>query len=305
MKIGLALAGGGASGGAHIGVIRALEEAHISIDMIGGTSSGAMVAGLYASGTSTTEMLTLLPSLTRRHIDIDFALLPRLLRRQYPGGLLRGNRLYQFIETAVEKKQIQDIACPLAIIATNLQTGREVVFSSKECKAPVVTGIADEFHFPLWDNIVEIPLAKAIRASIGIPFVFQPIEIGDMILADGGLVDNCPVRPVRALGADVIIAVDTITPFLRLRGKLMLKVRNLAQQVVNIGLARHAALSALDADIFLAPPVGPIGALDFPRLTSVAELGYEYTKKRIPSILHALSAYSSSDSVQLMSSHQD
>lgn len=103
MKIGLALAGGGASGGAHIGVIRALEEAHISIDMIGGTSSGAMVAGLYASGTSTTEMLTLLPSLTRRHIDIDFALLPRLLRRQYPGGLLRGNRLYQFIETAVEK----------------------------------------------------------------------------------------------------------------------------------------------------------------------------------------------------------
>ncbi len=289
MKVGLALAGGGASGGAHIGVLRALEEAQIPIDMIGGTSSGAMVAGLYASGMSTSDMLRLLPTLTRRHIDIDFALLPRMLKRQYPGGLLRGDRLYQFIKSAVAERSICDIQTPLAIVATNLQTGREVVFSSSTCVAPTIHSVDDEFQFPLWETIGEISLAKAIRASISIPFVFQPIEVGDMILADGGLVDNCPVRPVRALGADLVIAVDTITPFLRLRGKLMLKVRNLAQQVVNISLARHAALSALEADLFLTPPVGPIGALDFPRLTTVAELGYEYTKKRIPSILHALS----------------
>ncbi|PWI58173.1 patatin-like phospholipase family protein [Sulfoacidibacillus thermotolerans] len=289
MKIGLALAGGGASGGAHIGVLRALEEAQIPIDLIGGTSSGAMVAGLYAAGVTTSDMLRLLPSLTRRHIDIDFTLLPRIFTRKYPGGLLRGDRLYQFIRSAVQEQSMSNVRIPLAIAATNLQTGREVIFSSHPCIAPNVRGIADEFHFPLWETITDISLAKAIRASISIPFVFQPIEFNEMILADGGLVDNCPVLPVRTMGADLVIAVDTITPFLRLRGKLLLKARTLAQQVINIGLGRHAALSALQADLFLAPPVGPIGALDFPRLASVAELGYEYTKKRIPYILHALS----------------
>ena len=291
MRIGLALAGGGASGGAHVGVIRALEEANIPIDVVAGTSSGGMVAGLLACGMSTDDMLHMLPSLTRRQIDVDLKLLSRWLRRQYAGGFVVGNRLLNFIERAVKGCHIQDVKIPLAIVATDLQTGREVVFSSADCPSPNISIFDDERGFPLWSTIQDTTLALAIRASISIPFVFQPVHLGGMILADGGLVDNCPVQPLRALGADVIIASDTITPFLRLKGRLPLRVRFMLQQVVNIGLARHAALSALSTDIFLAPPVGPIGALDFARLSSVAELGYEYTKSRIPSILRTLEDY--------------
>ncbi|MHB1682690.1 MAG: patatin-like phospholipase family protein [Bacilli bacterium] len=294
MKIGLALAGGGASGGAHVGVIRALEEAGIEISVIGGTSSGAMVAGLYAAGVSTSQMLTLLPALTRKQIDVDFSQFPRLLRRQYTGGLLRGERLHKFIRDAVSDRNMTEAKIPLAIVATDLQTGREVIFASHPCPSPVIHILADDRQLPLWHVVQHAPLATAIRASISIPLVFQPLHWEDMILADGGLVDNCPVGPVRALGADFVIGVDTITPFLRLRGKLPLRVRSLLQQIVNIGLARHAALSALGADVFLAPEVGPIGALDFPRLASVAERGYEYTKQRIDSLAHALHAHSTS-----------
>ncbi len=292
MKIGLALAGGGASGGAHVGVIRALEEAGVEISVIGGTSSGAIVAGLYASGVSTSQMLTLLPSLTRKQIDVDFSQFPRLLRRQYTGGLLRGDRLHTFIREAVNDRDMTEVKTPLAIAATDLQTGREVIFASQPCPSPVIRILDDDRQVPLWHVVHHAPLATAIRASISIPLVFQPLHWEDMILADGGLVDNCPVEPVRALGADFVIAVDTITPFLRLRGTLPLRVRSLLQQIVNIGLARHAALSALRADVFLAPAVGPIGALDFPRLAAVAERGYEYTKERIDSLSHALHFHS-------------
>ncbi len=294
MKIGLALAGGGASGGAHVGVIRALEEAGIEISVIGGTSSGAVVAGLYAAGVSTSQMLTLLPSLTRKQIDVDFSQFPRLLRRQYTGGLVRGDRLHKFIKDAVNDRNMSAVQIPLAVVATDLQTGREVVFASQSCPSPVVRILDDDRQLSLWRTVQHAPLATAIRASISIPFVFQPLHWEDMILADGGLVDNCPVEPVRALGADFVIAVDTITPFLRLKGTLPLRVRSLLQQIVNIGLARHAALSALNADAFLAPSVGPVGALDFPRLISVAERGYEYTKERIDSLAHALRSHSPS-----------
>lgn len=290
MKVGLCLAGGGASGGAHVGVIRALEEAGIHIDMIAGTSSGAMVAGLFASGMGTEEMLALLPTLTRRHIDVDRSLLTRWISRERRGGFIRGERLHEFLRSSVHSMSLIDVRIPLAIVATDLQQGREVVFASAPCPSPKVPFVAEE-GAPLWDVIHDIPLATAIRASISIPFVFQPVRLGGRVLADGGLVDNCPVEPTRALGADFVIAADTISPFLRRQTPLPLRVRALLQQVVNIGLARHAALAARLADAFLALPVGPIGALDFARLTGVSERGYEYTKARIPAILAAMRAH--------------
>lgn len=287
MKIGLCLAGGGASGGAHVGVIRALEEAGISIAVLTGTSSGAMVAGLYAAGLSTARMLELLPTLTRRHIDVDLLVLWRMFKRDRRGGFIKGNRLHAFLCDALQDRHISDVHTALAIVATDLQTGREVVFSSQACPSPRHAW-GEEAETTLWDEVSEVPLALAIRASISIPFVFQPVRIDHMVLADGGLIDNCPVMPARALGADFVIAADTITPFLLRRTPLPLRARVLLQQVVNIGLARHAVLAAQTADVFLTPPVGPIGALDFARLATVAEKGYEYTRARIPAILKTL-----------------
>ncbi|MCY0875329.1 MAG: patatin-like phospholipase family protein [Firmicutes bacterium] len=290
MKIGLCLAGGGASGGAHVGVLRALDEAGIAIDMIAGTSSGAMVAGLFAAGITTDQMLEMLPTLTRREIDIDRSLLTRWLTRDRRGGLIRGEKLHTFLRTAVQDIALTDVRIPVAIVATDLQTGKEVIFCSHDCPAPVVPAVLTD-GTPLWDVVQDVTLALAIRASISIPFIFQPVILGTRMLADGGLVDNCPVEPTRAMGADFVIAADTITPFLQRKTPLPLRVRALLQQVVNIGLARHAALAAREADVFLALPVGPIGALDFPRLSQVAERGYEYTKARIPAIMAAMRAH--------------
>lgn len=287
-RIGLALGGGGASGGAHVGVLRALEEAGIRIDVIGGTSSGAIVAALYAAGVSTEDMLKMLPTLSRKHLDVDLSVFTRVLRWERTGGIVRGNRLQAFIEEAMPGRNLRSTDIPLAIAATDLQTGREIVFASGSCPAPVVPLLDENRQFPLWRTVEDAPIALAVRASISIPFVFQPVHFGEYILADGGLVDNCPVKPVKALGANAVIAVDTITPFLRLRGRLPLNPRAVFQQAVNIGLARHAALAAMEATIFLAPSVGPIGALDFGRIAAVVERGYIYTKERIPAILVAL-----------------
>lgn len=289
MKIGLCLAGGGASGGAHVGVIRALEEAGLSFAAISGTSSGAMVAGLFASGMTTKQMINLLPTLTRRHIDIDFALLLHLIRRDRHGGFIKGERLHSFLREALGDMQIDAVKIPLAIVATDLQTGGEVVFSSHNCPSPHWQQLGDVSR-SLWSEVQHVQLATAIRASISIPFIFQPLRIDHMVLADGGLVDNCPVEPLRALGADFIIAVDTITPFLRFKSAIPLRMRVILQQIVNVGLSRHAQLAARQSDIFLTPSVGPIGALDFPRLATVAERGYEYTKARMPAIIAAIRA---------------
>ena len=288
MRIGLALAGGGASGGAHVGVIQALQEAGIAADIVGGTSSGAVVAGLLAAGLSTGDMIALLPSITRRQVDVDRMLPVRLLRRQPLQGFLRGDRLQSLLRRMVGDIPLGAARIPLAVVATDLQSGQEVVFASQPCPPPTVRPIDGENASPLWRVVTDVPLAVAIRASIGIPLVFWPVYRDDMILVDGGLVDNCPVAPVRALGADIVVAVDTITPFVRRRTPSPMRARSAFFQMVNISLARHAALAALQADLLLTPPVGPIGALDFSRLASVAEQGYEYTRERLPRVLSAL-----------------
>lgn len=285
--VGLTFAGGGASGGAHIGVLQALTEGGIHPEIVSGTSSGAMVAGLYAADNSIEDMLSTLPKLNRRYLDPDTSLLTFWTKRERKGGLLRGDRLEHFIFEKTKGIALRDVKKPLAIVATDMQNGREIVFSSRPCPSPSIQAL-NERAIALWDTEEDITLARAIRASISIPLVFQPVMFNQRILADGGLIDNCPVEPARALGADFVIASDTITPFLRLPSRLSLRPRHLFQQMVNIGLARHAALSSRTADIFLTPPVGPIGALQFDRLTAVAEAGYAYTKERMDTILRIL-----------------
>ncbi len=289
MQIGIALAGGGASGGAHAGVLQALLEERVPLHAASGTSSGAVVAGLFAAGLTVERMLQLLPTLTKRHIDLDANALTRLLRRQPLEGVVKGDRLQSFLRQHIGSIALCDVTLPLAIAATDLQTGGEVVFASRDCPAPLVHSVGLAEGNPLWTTVHSAPLALAIRASLGIPLVFKPVLYKDLILSDGGLVDNCPVAPLRALATDFVIAVDTITPFLRYEDRLPLHFRHMIAQMINIGLARHAATASLQADLFLTPSVGPIGALDFPRLQSVADQGYEYTRSHMPAIRRALS----------------
>ena len=175
-KVGLALGSGSARGWSHIGVIRALEEAGVTVDYIAGTSIGALVGAVYASGRI--DLLEYeVQQFSRKHIlSLSDPVLPK-------SGLIDGVKIADFIHQYVLDMPIERLPIPLAIIATDLNTGEEVVLRE--------------------GNIIE-----AIRASISLPGIFKPVRKGDYLLVDGGLVNPVPVRTVRDMGADFVIAVD-------------------------------------------------------------------------------------------------
>ena len=175
-KVGLALGSGSSRGWSHIGVIRALKEAEITVDYIAGTSIGALVGAVYSSG-KIDLLENAIQQLNRKHIlSLSDPVLPK-------SGLIDGVKIAGFIHQYVLDMPIERLPLPLAIIATDLNTGEEVVLRE--------------------GNIVE-----AIRASISLPGIFKPVRKDDYLLVDGGLVNPVPVRTVRDMGADFVIAVD-------------------------------------------------------------------------------------------------
>ncbi|WP_041190992.1 patatin-like phospholipase family protein, partial [Burkholderia pseudomallei] len=210
--IGLVLSGGGARGYAHLGVLKVLEANRIPVDCIAATSMGAVVGGLYATGMTAQDMQRRLSQVNLADIAFDVTErsdLPQKKRedeRLYidsltigfdskgfkaPVGLVQGNRLQALLANwtaAVPTNQPFDrLPIPFRAIATDLQTGQKVVL--------------DHGSLPL-----------AIRASMALPGLFSPAEIDGRALVDGGLVGNLPVDAARAMGADVVIAVDIGSP---------------------------------------------------------------------------------------------
>jgi len=174
-RIGLALGSGSARGWAHIGVIRALEEEGIRPDIITGCSVGALVGAALASGT-----LDTLESWAR---GISFWDVVRLMDISLNGGLIEGGDLMSSIEDKIAQVDIQDLDTPFAAVATELETGREI-----------------------W--LQEGSLPSAVRASIALPGVFSPVRHDGHWLVDGGLTNPVPISLCRAMGADIIIAVN-------------------------------------------------------------------------------------------------
>ncbi|MBW1980541.1 MAG: patatin-like phospholipase family protein [Deltaproteobacteria bacterium] len=176
-QVGLALGSGSARGWAHIGVIRALMELGIEPDIVCGTSIGALVGAFYVTGN-----LDSLEEWTRglhKHDVlqfIDIKLLPR-------GGLLEGDRIVQFLQDSIGDREIADLPKPFAAVATDLLTGQEIWLTTGS-------------------------LVEAVRASVSVPCIFTPVTYGEHLLVDGGLVDPVPVSACKALGADVILAVN-------------------------------------------------------------------------------------------------
>lgn len=176
-RVALALGSGAARGWAHIGVIEELQAAGLQIGMVAGTSIGALVGAVFAAG-----RLPELREIARRldwrqmiyyFLDITF---PR-------SGLIDGRKIEEFVQAHVQFERIENLAAPFQAVATDILTGREHVFASGEVVA-------------------------AVRASIAIPGMFTPVQIGGKILVDGGLVNPVPVRVARDMGADYVVAVD-------------------------------------------------------------------------------------------------
>ena len=171
-KVGLALGGGGAKGVAHIGVLQALEEARVKPDYIAGTSVGAMVAAMYAFNVNINTIANIARDLTLAQIT-TFKL--------NKTGFFTADPLKEILIEYLGEVNIEDATIPLSIVATDLTSGEEVIFT-------------------------EGPLADAVCASASIPGVYIPMRINGRILVDGGIVQNVPIRPLKAMGAGVIIA---------------------------------------------------------------------------------------------------
>lgn len=175
LKVGLALGSGGARGLAHIGVIKVLKENGIAIDYIAGSSIGALVGGMYASGLSIERIEEIALSTNLKKVFSVFAD-PTL-----KNGFISGNKMHLFIKECVDDKKFSDCVIPFTAIATDLKTGDCIELNEGE-------------------------LSSAIRASVSIPLVFKPFEFEGLLLADGGLSQPVPVDTVRKMGADIVIA---------------------------------------------------------------------------------------------------
>lgn len=281
MKLGIALSGGGVAGCAHIGVLLALEEAGIAVDCLAGSSSGAMIAALYSYGYSPSQLLDMVPTMTKRYLDYDYlGIIKKIFSGKKVGGMVKGEKLRGLIADSTDGAYMSDLNLPVCITATDLTHARQVNFVSRPVKKPQENA----------DFISHIPVADAVRASVSIPVLFQPVMFHDRVLIDGGLMDNCPVSAARAIGADQVIAVDLVcadpvhTP--------VDSLRSIIARVLSINMSVKTLKSTKQADFIIKPDVGSVGVLDFSKLEVCVEKGYESARKQIDAIRNGLEASS-------------
>lgn len=203
MKIGLALAGGGVKGAAHIGAIKALKENGIEIGYIGGTSIGAIVASLYAMGYSTEEMLKLFKYFAKNIMRVEpkYFWINVKARKNFIGeGLISGENLEAAIDECANLKgikNIKDIEIPIVIPAVDIKENKKYVFTNQD--------YSEKFNKEKYINNVE--LGKAVRSSASYPGMFAPCIIGEHKFVDGGIIDNLPAHEVRKLGAEKVLSI--------------------------------------------------------------------------------------------------
>jgi NTE family protein len=287
-RIGLVLSGGGARGAAHIGVIRALEEMRIPIDIVTGTSMGSIVGGLYASGMSCGELEKTVTdidwveafkdtiprkdrSFRRKQDDKTYLIqsksgLSNDLELKLPSGLIQGQKIDLILKRLTlpvsSVKDFDNFRIPFRAVATDIATGEPVILDSGD-------------------------LAMAMRASMSIPAAFAAVEKDGKLLVDGGVSNNLPIDVARQMGADIIIAVDISTPLLN-REKLNSSLR-ITQQLTGILTRRstEAQIATLtEKDFLIVPDLGNISTAAFERAYETIPIGYQAAEKIKKELLH-------------------
>ena len=246
-RIGLALGGGAARGFAHIGVIEVLEENGIHPDIVTGTSAGSLVAALYASGRTGKELETIALTMDESALT-DWS---------FPGrGLIRGEALARYIRESVGNKPLEQMKIPLGIVATDLDSGKPIVFRRGD-------------------------VGTAVRASSAVPAVFQPVRLGTHEYVDGGLTSPVPVRSARDMGADVIIAVDiSQLPDGGATGDAL----HMLLQTFSIMSRSINELELKEAEIVLHPKLTGVAGTDFTLRKKNIEAGREAALAALPAI---------------------
>lgn len=283
MKIGLALSGGGIRGIAHAGVLKAFEENNIKIDIIGGTSSGSLIATLYALGYSPLYIFFLFKKYAKEIISIDSNTIIKSV-----GGLIKNKKLSvigfnkgesierEYNELAKRKgaTKISDIKMPIVIPSVDINKSKEYVFTNiipKENKDNIT-------------YITEIPIGSAVRASSSFPGIFCPCKYKGYSFLDGGILDNIPVKEVKKQGADSVIAVNFKTDEIDEKSNLM----DITLRTIDI-MGNEKSQKSLDlSDYVLTIQTGKTGLLDIDKLDECYKFGYEFTCSKIDEIKEKL-----------------
>ncbi len=303
-KVGLALGSGSARGLAHVGVIRAIEDAGLKVDVIGGTSMGALIGAIYAAGKLSELEATFRTFDWKKTASFFDVVLPK-------SGLLDGAKVSELARTHIHTESIETLPKPFAAVATDIISGEEVI---------IRTG-----------DVIE-----AVRASISVPGIFTPVRSNGRILVDGGLTNPVPVSAVRAMGADIVIAVDlnheiiagkNLKPLLpgdssednvagmfsRWMGDYRLSMKDIRQRLlagnnpasaqfrkwisaeplpsifevllasINIMETRltQTRLSLDRPDVIIQPPLGHIRFMEFGRAEEIIAIGYEHARQQL------------------------
>lgn len=276
-RIGLALGGGGSRGSAHVGVLKVLKEENIPIDMIAGTSIGSVVGGFYAAGTPLNEIaeiflknkftkeFTPMPAL--RIATEPAELMLRLVGYKPYDGLYYGWKFRKFVSKQLDNKQIEQLSIPYAAVVTDVVTGKSRRLTSGD-------------------------IALAMQASTAVPGLKKPVQIGEKLYCDGGLINNVPVNHVREMGADFVIAVDIDE---KLKDEPLTKFKGLgsmARQALRIQLATLDELSDEKADFYIHPDTTGINLVSFKKSDGAhgIKAGEIAARRAIPEIKKKLEA---------------
>lgn len=284
-RIGLVLGGGGARGAAHIGVLQVLERERIPVHAMAGTSMGAIVGGLYATGYRPDEIEAILAGIDwadalrddpprvvqpmrRKEDDLRLLLDTRIGfgggRVLFPQGLIQGQRLLQLLRRlmlpAWDVEDFDRLAIPFRCIGTDIGRGEGVVFDRGD-------------------------LALAVRASMSVPGAFAPIRVDGRLMVDGGLVDNVPADVVRAMGAERLIVVDVGAPLAD--EEALGSPFAISMQMIDMLMRRRTdqVLASLHPDdIVLRPPLGDLGSAAFTRAVEGIEAGRIAAEAALPAL---------------------
>ena len=281
MKIGLSLSGGGVKGAAHIGVIKALEEENIEIDSISGTSSGSIVATLYAMGFRSNEIYDIFKKYCKKIRYVDFWNIIKLIyglifkRKIIIDGLNSGKEIEKLINDIAKNKNIQDISdihFPLVIPSVNIYDGKVTCFTSYKNEKRYLSNTIFVNH---------MNIGKAVRASCSYPVVFSPCEFNNTNLIDGGIRENTPWRELKEIGTDKVISVVFREKFDK---NCCMNIIDVATRSIGLLTNELSNYEWNGTDYLLEIYTEKIGLLDMDKIEELYEIGYETAKKQIHNI---------------------
>jgi NTE family protein len=247
-RIGLALGGGGARGAAHVGVLKVLVQEGVPIDVIAGTSIGSVVGGLYSAGVPLDELAAdfddsqMMKAFTPMPLALRIVLepvifIPRLLGYEPYDGLYKGSSFRKYTDKlATSQHEIAQLKIPFAAVCTNVVTGKS-------------------------QRVTKGDIGVALQASTAVPGLRKPVEIGDELFCDGGLICNLPVPHVKEMGADFVIAVDIDESLDPVPLKTFRKPGSMSRQALKIQLADNDHIQYKSADVVIHPDTNGIGLI--------------------------------------------